>query len=151
MAFPESGNGAGQATQPQRGIQTAPLHGAPPPDGVRAQLCASALPARREASVPAGQSKNTAHSRSAAGKSATLENPAHFQRAVRTALRPCTMRSSPTGRDAEGGSVKGAREDGVAELSAVRACPQVSGLSKNNCRQIDWESLTVNHVIYLPR
>lgn len=37
--------------------ETAPLHGATPTDGVRAHLCASAHPARREARVPAGQHK----------------------------------------------------------------------------------------------
>ena len=63
---------------PQRGTTTAPLRGATPPDGVRAQLCASAHRARREARVPAGQLKNAAPSRSAVGKSATLKNPAHF-------------------------------------------------------------------------
>ena len=57
---------------------TAPLHGATPTNGVRAQLCASAHRARRDASVPAGQSKNAPPSRSVAGKSATSENPAHF-------------------------------------------------------------------------
>ena len=44
------------------------------PDGVRAQLCVSAHPAMREARVPAGQHKDTAPSRSAAGKSATIDN-----------------------------------------------------------------------------
>jgi hypothetical protein len=46
-----------------------------------------ARPARREARVPAGQPKGSAPSRSAAGKSATLETPAHLQRACKA--RPC--------------------------------------------------------------
>ena len=50
---------------------TAPLHGATQTDGVRALLCVSAHPARREARAPAGQLKEAAPSRSAAGKSAT--------------------------------------------------------------------------------
>ena len=57
---------------------TAPLHGAAPTDGARAQLCASAHPARREARAPAGPPKNTAPSKSAAEKSAALHPPSHF-------------------------------------------------------------------------
>ena len=51
------------------------------PDALRAGLWASGRPARREARVPAGQNKKTAPSRSAAGKSATFDNPAHLIRA----------------------------------------------------------------------
>ena len=57
---------------------TAPLHGATQRGGVRAQPCASAHRARREARMPAGQLKDSAPSRSAAGKSATLKTPAHY-------------------------------------------------------------------------
>jgi hypothetical protein len=82
--------------QPQCGIQTAPSHGATQTGGVAAseagtrllsQRDSAASPresasvvrtARREARVPAGQPKDSAPSKSAAGKSATLENPAHF-------------------------------------------------------------------------
>ena len=75
---------------------TAPLHGATPPDGVRAQLCASAHPARREARVPAGQLKNAAPSGArSAGQSATLENPAHLERAARSALAPVIVTGRP--------------------------------------------------------
>ena len=73
-----------------------PCNGAPPTGGVAASRamtrlsrqrrcaasrseCASvARPARREARVPAGQPKDSAPSRSEAGKSAALNNPAHF-------------------------------------------------------------------------
>ena len=60
--------------------KTAPLHGAKQPDGVRAQLCASAHPARREARVPAGQLKNTAPSGArSAGQSASICLPAQSE------------------------------------------------------------------------
>ena len=94
----QSGNGGDQPPPPQCGKETAPLHGATQPSGVAGSEAGTRLlsrrgsaaspresatvarPARREARVPAGQLKNAAPSRSAlsAGKSATLENPAHF-------------------------------------------------------------------------
>ena len=47
------------------------------PDGVRAQLCASAHPAMREARAPAGQHKNAAPSGArSAGQSASARTPA---------------------------------------------------------------------------
>jgi hypothetical protein len=56
LAFPPiRKRGRSGSPQPQRGNITAPLHGATQADGVRAQLCASADPARREARAPAGQ------------------------------------------------------------------------------------------------
>lgn len=82
---------------------TVPLHGATPTDALRRQasLCRSlraaqprqrdavqtdrGRPARREARAPAGQLKNAAPSRSAAGKSATANLPAH-RPACRAAL-----------------------------------------------------------------
>lgn len=78
---------------------TAPLHGATPAGGVaasraptrplrhrrsaasRSESAAGARATRREARVSAGQLKDAAPSRSAAGESATLENPAHFRTA----------------------------------------------------------------------
>lgn len=79
MAFPlNRQTEAVSLPQPPRGTRTAPLHGATPPDGVRAGLCASAHPVRREARVPAGQHKEAAPSGAqSAGKSASLNLPAH--------------------------------------------------------------------------
>ena len=93
MAFPpirkrgRSGSLSRDAAQ-----ATAPLHGATPTGGVtasraktrplrhrrsaasRSECAAGARTARREARAPAGQPKDSAPSRSAAGKSATIDN-----------------------------------------------------------------------------
>lgn len=58
----------------------------------RSESAAGARPARREASAPAGQPKDSAPSRSEAGKSATLENPDHL-----LALLIVTRRAKTTG------------------------------------------------------
>ena len=92
-------NGAVRLPRPHRGTKTAPLHGATLAGDVaasraktrplrhrrsaasRSEGAAGARTARRKARVPAGQPKDSAPLRSAAGKSATLENPAHFRNA----------------------------------------------------------------------
>lgn len=61
----------------------------------RSESASVARSARREARAPAGQLKNTAPSRSAAGKSASSENPAHLQRTVRTAIAPAIVTDRP--------------------------------------------------------
>ena len=85
---------------------TAPLHGVTPTGDVTAsraktrplrhrrsaasqsECAAGARTARREAGVPAGQPKDSAPSRSVAGKSAALEDPAHFPRSRSTPEGP---------------------------------------------------------------
>ena len=53
-------------------------------------------PARREARVLAGQFKNAAPAGArSVGQTATLENPAHFQRGVRPALAPAIVTVKP--------------------------------------------------------
>ena len=102
-----------ERSSPRSGrTRTAPLHGATPPDGVRAQLCASAHPARREARVPAGQNKNAAPSRSAAGKSATLKTPAPLP-----ALPIVTRRAKTTGL------VRAANRAGCRQAASNRFSP----------------------------
>lgn len=80
LAFPlNKGNGAGQApSAAMRHIGRHPCTVRRQPDALRAGLWASGRPVSREARVPAGQNKKAAPSRSAAGKSVTLENPAHL-------------------------------------------------------------------------
>ena len=82
------------------------------PDVLRAGLWASGRPARREARAPAGQPTDSAPSRSAlaAGKSATSENPAHFQRAVRNAVAPVIVTDRPRRRRRLGGANPRRRE-----------------------------------------
>ena len=96
MAFPLVSERRRSASLSRNAAQaTAPLHGATPAGDVtasraktrplrhrrsaanRGERASVARTARREARAPAGQIKNTAPSRSAAAKSATLENPAH--------------------------------------------------------------------------
>jgi hypothetical protein len=105
LAFPPiKETGPVRLPQPQRGIHTAPSHGATQTRGVAASQAGTRLlsqrvsaaspcesapvarPARREARVPAGQPKDFAPSRSTAGKSATSKNPAHLK-----ALAPFTL------------------------------------------------------------
>ena len=82
------------------------------PDVLRAGLWASGRPARREAREPAGQPKNAApQGAQSAGQSATLEIPAHLQRAVRTALAPCDRYRRPRRGSRLGGA---SRAGGVA-------------------------------------
>ena len=101
---------------------TAPLHGATPTGDVaasraktrplrhrrsaasRSERAAGARTARREARAPAGQPKDSAPSRSAAGKSATSKTPAHFQRSYRTALAPAIVTDRPRRRRRLGGA-----------------------------------------------
>jgi hypothetical protein len=89
---------------------TAPLHGATPTGDVaasraptrplrhrrsadsRSECASGARTARREARAPAGQLKDSAPSRSAAGKSAPSENPAH-----QPTLPIVTQRAKTTG------------------------------------------------------
>ena len=124
--------------QPQRGIQTAPSHGATQTGGVAASEAGTRLlsqkdsaasaresapvarPARREARVPAGQPTDSAPSRSAAGKSATLEIPAHLEALAPFTLLIVTGTAKTTGL----GSLK------RIERVAVRQRP-ISGLSND--------------------
>ena len=67
--------------KPQRGIRTAPLHGATQTDVLRAGLWASGRPARKEARVPAVQRKNAAPSGlRSTGQSASAIIPAQLSR-----------------------------------------------------------------------
>ena len=71
-------------------IKTAPLHGATPRGGVRATV-RQRPPGKERGKSASGSAQEAAPSRSAAGKSATLKNPAHHQRSARIALplAPC--------------------------------------------------------------
>ena len=153
MAFPlNKETEAVSLPQPQRGIQTAPSHGATPPDGVAASGAGTRLlsqgdsaasprestpvarPARREARVPAGQTKDSAPSRSAAGKSATSEYPAHF-----TALLIVTGTAKTTGL------VRAAHRAGCPKGSAHPPKPTETGHRRTTaCEQEGVLSASLN-------
>lgn len=92
------------------------------PDVLRPGLWASGRPARREARVPAGQLKDAAPSGArSAGQSATLESPAHLQRAARAALAPAIVTVRPRRQRRLGGASPRSRVCGIERGAGLPA------------------------------
>jgi hypothetical protein len=92
------------------------------PDALRAGLWASGRPAR-SAQECLRVSSITSHRQGArsAGKSATLENPAHFQRAIRAAFAPAIVTNRPRHRRRLGGANRRRRDRGVERDAGLPA------------------------------
>ena len=109
MAFPPIRKRSRSGSHNRNAAQaTAPLHGATPTNGVRAQLCASAHRARRDARAPAGQVQKRRTLKERSGKECDLGKSGSFS------LAPDRYRN---GQDIRLGARK--RIERVAEGSAT--------------------------------